>query len=255
MDDQAVSIRNQILRELPATELSVVRANLKEFSPPKGAVLQEPGRKIEAVLFPETALLLLWVALGDGASVGAGLIGREEAFGMEAEDHAATAVVRAAVQFPGSILYIEAEAFRDLLSNCSGLRAAVRRHACRMQGATYQLVACNAVHDVRKRLSRCLSDAFDRVDGGPMVFTQQTLARMLGVRRTTVTFVLGQLEQDGLISQSRARIEVLDHAGLRRSSCECYGSIGHASALSGPAEGMGFRRIQNESTKGHLRLA
>jgi hypothetical protein len=48
---------------------------------------------------------------------------------------------------------------------------------------------------------------------------------MLGVRREGLTEVALKIQAAGLITDSRARIKVLDRAGLERRSCECYASV------------------------------
>ena len=48
----------------------------------------------------------------------------------------------------------------------------------------------------------------------------QTNCRDAGARREGVTEESGKLQAAGLISYSRARIEVLDEAGLKKKSCD-----------------------------------
>ena len=50
-------------------------------------------------------------------------------------------------------------------------------------------------------------------------------ARVLGVRRPSVTAVAGRLHKAGLISYHRGRITVLNRKGLQAASCECYGVV------------------------------
>ena len=50
----------------------------------------------------------------------------------------------------------------------------------------------------------------------------KSIAAMLGVRREGVTEAAGKLQAAGLITYSRARIRILDEAGLKKKSCECY---------------------------------
>jgi hypothetical protein len=42
------------------------------------------------------------------------------------------------------------------------------------------------------------------------------------VRRSGVTVAAGILQRDGLIEYNRGHVSILDHAGLKKRSCECY---------------------------------
>lgn len=58
-----------------------------------------------------------------------------------------------------------------------------------------------------------------------MSLTQEFLADMLGVQRTTVTAVAGSLQTKGLIRYRRGVVDILDRAGLEAMTCECYGAV------------------------------
>jgi Mn-dependent DtxR family transcriptional regulator len=64
----------------------------------------------------------------------------------------------------------------------------------------------------------------DRV-GDVIGLTQEYLAAMLGVRRSSVSQVAKQLQSRGLIKYSRGRITILNRRGLERLSCECYAVV------------------------------
>jgi hypothetical protein len=49
---------------------------------------------------------------------------------------------------------------------------------------------------------------------------------MIGVQRSTMSAILGKLQNRGLIRQVRGGIIVTDRAGLERATCECYWRIG-----------------------------
>jgi Mn-dependent DtxR family transcriptional regulator len=55
--------------------------------------------------------------------------------------------------------------------------------------------------------------------------SQESIARMLGVRRERVTDAAGNFQAARLITYNRARILILDEAGLKKKSCEFYGFI------------------------------
>ena len=96
-----------------------------------------------------------------------------------------------------------------------------------------QSVACNTFHSIQQRAARWLLTAQDRA-GDRIELTQEALAGLLGVQRTTVNAVAGALQEEGLITVRRGRVLVLDRDGLRRASCECYDAVErHFEAIIG----------------------
>jgi CRP-like cAMP-binding protein len=88
-----------------------------------------------------------------------------------------------------------------------------------------QSAACFAAHQVEARLCRWLLRARDLSDSDNLPFTQEYLAEMLGVRRTSVTAVAHTLQEAGLIKYARGKIQIVDADALQESACECYGSV------------------------------
>jgi CRP-like cAMP-binding protein len=85
---------------------------------------------------------------------------------------------------------------------------------------------------VEARFCRWLLQSADRAGNDTVTLTQELLAEMLGVRRTSVTEVAGKLQAEGLISYSRGIIRILDRAGLEARSCECYATMTHELSAS-----------------------
>jgi hypothetical protein len=48
---------------------------------------------------------------------------------------------------------------------------------------------------------------------------------MIGVQRNAVSIVAHALQQRGIISYSRGRIEIKNAERLRETSCECYDAV------------------------------
>jgi Mn-dependent DtxR family transcriptional regulator len=86
-------------------------------------------------------------------------------------------------------------------------------------------VACNALHGLDERLCRWLLMSHDRIARDEVHLTQQYLATMLGVQRTTVTEALGQLAEAGLVHQGRGFIRILDRGRMQTVVCECYDAV------------------------------
>ena len=73
-----------------------------------------------------------------------------------------------------------------------------------------------------QRLARWLLTMRDQVESNEFEMPHKSIAAMLGARREGVTEAAGKLQAAGLISYRRARIHILDEAGLKKKSCECY---------------------------------
>ena len=67
--------------------------------------------------------------------------------------------------------------------------------------------------------------ARDLSQSDTLPFTQEFLAEMLGVRRTSVSVVAHTLQQAGLLQYSRARIQIANLEGMRECACECYFTV------------------------------
>jgi CRP-like cAMP-binding protein len=78
-----------------------------------------------------------------------------------------------------------------------------------MMAQAQHTATCNAKHHVEERVCRWPVEIHDRVGNTPIPLKQSTLARLLGVRRTTVTMVSVRLEKDGVLVCLRGSVEVL----------------------------------------------
>ncbi|HEY5618497.1 MAG TPA: helix-turn-helix domain-containing protein [Vicinamibacterales bacterium] len=76
--------------------------------------------------------------------------------------------------------------------------------------------------EIGRRCIRWLVTVDDLIADGEIPLTHEGLATMLGVRRPTVTLVMGSLQRAGLIQERRGRILIRDRSRLEAASCECY---------------------------------
>ena len=84
-----------------------------------------------------------------------------------------------------------------------------------------QGVACNAAHDVPARLSRWLLMTQDRVGSKTFPLTQDYMAVMTGVQRSTVSLAASALKKSWRDRLSpRGQVTILDREDLLRHACE-----------------------------------
>jgi CRP-like cAMP-binding protein len=129
---------------------------------------------------------------------------------------------------------IAASVLKGLAGKSESLRIALVHHERALSAQTQQVAACNALHELEERLSRWLLQSRDLLQSDTLRLTQEFIAQMLGVQRSSVTLVARKLQEAGLINYRRGHIHVLEVEGLQDSSCECYEAINlHFTKLIG----------------------
>jgi CRP-like cAMP-binding protein len=214
--------RNRLLAALPDEALWSLRPHLRTVSLPRGSVLCESGERLRRVYFPEAGAISLVTVFEGGSTAEMATVGREGVVGIGALLGGEHAFGRHVVPVAGSALAVEASRFRGVLREDGALRAACESYAQRFLAHLLQNVACNAIHKVDQRCARWLLMCDDQAEGDSFELTQEHLAELLGVRRSTVTVVAGSLQREGLIHYRRGAMTVLDRRGLETTACECY---------------------------------
>jgi CRP-like cAMP-binding protein len=79
-------------------------------------------------------------------------------------------------------------------------------------------------YQLEERLARWLLMAVDRAQGPTVYLTHDSLAVMLGTRRSGVTVGLGELQKRGIIQLSRGGISVIDRTALKDAANGSYGA-------------------------------
>jgi CRP-like cAMP-binding protein len=175
------------------------------------------------VYFPQTGMISLIVEMPEDQTVEVGMVGPEGAVGVNVGLGSRIATVSSLVQVPGMSYCIPASRFRAAVAQNARLHDLIVRYNEMQIGQIQQTAACNALHDVGSRLSRWLLQTSDRTGVTAIPFTREFLAKMLGVRRGTVSAAAAKFEAAGLIKTHRGQIQLLNREGLRNEACSCYG--------------------------------
>jgi CRP-like cAMP-binding protein len=217
---------NRLLAALSARDFAVLEPHLELVALPRGKVLFEPGDEVTTTYFPcHRTMASLLIVTRDGREVEAATIGREGAVGGIVSEGHKPAFGRALVQVGGDALAINTSHLEAAKTGSPRFGDLFSRYADALLAQMMQSVACNALHRTEERCARWLLATHDRAGGKMVHLTQESLAEMLGVQRTTVTAVTGVLQARGLIRTHRGRVEVLDRPGLERAACECYRAV------------------------------
>jgi CRP-like cAMP-binding protein len=238
--------RNRLLAALPDEALRGLLPHLRAVHLPRGRVLCEADEPLRRAYFPEAGAISLATVFEDGTTAEMATVGREGVVGIGALLGGERAFGRHVVSISGSALSLNASRFQSALRENSHLRAACATYAQAFLAHLLQNVACNAIHRVDQRCARWLLMCDDQAGGSRFELTQESLAQMLGVRRSTVTVTACSLQRAGLIHYRRGTITVLDRRRLEATACECYGIVRDTyerSLLPAPPSGRPSREM------------
>ena len=219
------TLQNRLIDALPGEDRGLIAPHLALVDLPRGRLLYDPGDSIDVVYFPHDGVISLMTLMENGAAIESATIGREGALGLMAAVAPRQSLSRAIVQTPTRAARISASQLHDAWSKSPRIRDLVDRHNEALFGHAIQSVACNALHSVEARFCRWLLTCHDRISTDTVALTQEFLADMLGVQRTTVTAVARALQEKGAIRYRRGIVDIIDRTLLEQLACECYGVI------------------------------
>lgn len=204
-----------------------------------GDLLFDRGQQVRSSIFPfGPTMVSLVVELDGGGSIEVASIGSEGAIGGIVSCGQAPAFSQARVQVGGPAVSVPMEKLESAKQQSDFIGNLFCRFSDYLLAQVMQSVACNTHHSILQRAARWLLTAQDRA-GDRIALTQEAFAGLLGVQRTSVNAVVRSLQDQGLVAGGRGVIRVVDRAGLRQRSCECYRVIdNHFGAVIG-ASGSG----------------
>jgi CRP-like cAMP-binding protein len=223
-----VQFRNFLLSALTEADLAALSPGLVEVNLSRGQVLFEPEQLVDSIYFPGSACMSVITLMNDGTAVEAATVGRESAVGLMDAITGLPAHMRTFAQIGGSALRVSAKLFRTRMFESPALLELSLKHMRAAALQAEQGVACNVAHDVHSRLARWLLMTQDRTGSADFPLTQEYMAVMTGVQRSTVSMVAASFKKSGIIDYTRGAVSVLNRPALERRACECYAVVGRA---------------------------
>ncbi|QOZ71105.1 Crp/Fnr family transcriptional regulator [Bradyrhizobium arachidis] len=218
-------IGNRLLAALPSADFNLLAPHLQKAAFGFNAVLVRTGDDFRHVYFPCSGAISFLVEMSDGQIVASTLMGSEGAVGALSilSPARSRSPVTATAYVAGTALHVPVSQLQRAFEQSAAIRRVLRFHFRTQLLQLQNVAACNAVHSVECRMARWLLDIHDRVGASRIQLTQEALAHLLGVRRTTVTLTMRKLrETGGIISEQRGVLEI-DRTRLGTIACECYG--------------------------------
>ena len=190
----------------------------------RGMWLSETDTPLSHVHFPTCGVYSI-LGTTHAGQVEIGTVGNEGLVGISTFLDDGVGLSEALVQIDGRALRLEKHDFQSLVADMPGLQTVLHRYTQAFLSLAVQSGACNAMHTAEQRCARWLLMMHDRVRSDRFPLSQETLARMLGVRRPTVTLAAAGLKADGAVHFKRGWVTIASRRILRAYSCECYAIV------------------------------
>ena len=212
---------NRLLGALDEADRKALSPYLTREAMVSGHLFYDPGDTIQHLHFVESGVISIMTLLREGDAVECGMVGREGLLGAGAALSGLPVYTRAICQVSGSTLKIGLEDFLGLVATRPAFRHALFQYLEGLANQAQQSVACRAWHRAEARICRWLVAACDQAGRDEIDLTQEFLAQMLAVQRSTVSQIAGEMQALGLIQQKRGRIAIIDRPGTEARACEC----------------------------------
>lgn len=215
---------NALLDALPGDVRQALPA--EELDGQSGELLVPADHPAEHVYLPHHGTVCSLVrTTEDGSMVEVGVVAGEGIAPIHAVLADLPVRSEVMIQIPGRVTRIPAAAFREQFARQEALRTVVLRYAGVFLDQISQNSVCNRLHEIEARLAKWLLCVRDRVESDELALTHEFLSHMLGTRRAGVSVAMNALAADGLVSQGRGSVTIVDRQGLERRSCECYAAL------------------------------
>lgn len=216
--------KNFLLNRVSLDVLDRLSSGLVVVPLAQGEVLAETHARIEKVYFPHTGVISCVVETIGGGAIETGMIGNDGVFGASQALDDKVSLNHVVMQVPGDVSVISSDLLREAADAIPTFRGLLVKYDQFFLAQVQQTAACNALHTVQARTCKWLLRMHD-LAGPDLPLTQEFLAQMMGVRRTSVTEVAGDLQKAGMITYSRGRIRLLDLDMINQRACECESDV------------------------------
>ena len=145
-----------------------------------------------------------------------GLVGSEGVIGLAAVLGNVPENLRFLVQTSGTAWAADSADLALLLHQRPGMLWVISVHLWQLAEHVATLSASIQFDDIATRLAHWLTLSADRAQTQRLHLTHEQLARVLGVRRVSITLAAGALKEQGLIAYQRGLLDILNLPGLRK---------------------------------------
>jgi CRP-like cAMP-binding protein len=212
-----LSLSNGLIAQFskPDQNLLIRHARLVEFQ--YGDVLASVDPSLPWVYFLNSGSVALFVSQQSGdvqAGLAVGLVCANGALNLQAAWGMGQGNISLIVQSAGTAFRIDAHTLQNLVKRHLPWLNVFARHQWLIYQEISSLAALSHVFATKQRLADWLLKSAKCCNSESIFMTHSHIAKMLGVRRSSITLAAREMKLKGLINYSRGQITLLNTAAL-----------------------------------------
>ena len=216
-------INNWLFAAMSEVDQDTLRPAMTRHEVTHAEVLFHAGDVVDVIHFPVSAQIANIMRFDTGESLAVSSVGREGVTGLAAFMAVEPLGWDAVAQVAGVVWSVSARAVRALALSSPEFATQLLRATHANQVEAHNLAICATFHLIMPRVARWLLTLQERTGQTSFMITQEDLANLLGVQRTTINAAMIALRTAGGVSgKSRGRITIKDRAILKRLACSCH---------------------------------
>lgn len=218
-------IGNRVLSTLAKTRYRNLWPGLQRVVLNAETVLHTPGDTVSNVYFPIDSVVSLLCKVDENRTVEVAMEGNESVVGLMVYLGGENSCHLSVVRDEGMAMQLDVGFLASCADSPGPLRDLLNKSVHALATQIVQSGVCNRFHSIDARVARWLLMTRDRTGSRTLLATQESIARLLGVRRSSVTAAASGFQLQRIIDYRRGRIEILDERKLHAVCCSCYGVI------------------------------
>ncbi|WP_097103778.1 Crp/Fnr family transcriptional regulator [Nitrosomonas ureae] len=224
MDLSLFTCRNTVLKNLPQLDFKTVIHHCKLVQLQPGEVVNDTDMNIETIFFPIDCIISLVYESFNGKATEIASIGNDGVMGSEICLNENPSKFTAITTHAGWAYRMKKSAFLEQFNNLETFRYNILNYLQNQNTQIAYTGICNKLHKLEQQYCKFLLLCKDWVQG-ELLFTQEKIAYVLGVRRESITDTAMKLSNAEIIDYQRGKIQILNPQALETHSCECYHAI------------------------------
>ena len=214
-------IDNFLLADLAADEFQFIKPHLEPVTLPTGHLIADLCDPLQHCYFPNNGMISLLSVTQSGDTCEVGYIGYEGIVGLPVIYGRNEMPYQVLVQARSDGFRVHKSIVAELIKRNRDFHDQTLRFAYVLLRQFAQTSACNRFHSIQARLCRWFAVMCERSNDRHLTLTQEFLAYMLGVQRTSIGHIASSMKRDGIIKYHRGKIEVVNLNRLKAQACEC----------------------------------